>query len=203
MAKKKHQSAPFGNRVVGHGTAPAGSFLANEENWRIHPAPQQSALDSVLNAVGFVQTVIVNRRTSKAWGDRRGVETMVDGHLRVQLALSRGEDTEVPYVAVDLEPEEERLVLATLDPLAALAASDDKKLSALVDGIRADWPDAGVDLDAILKRDRRSLRELVSFEAKRGENQFVVIVECRDERHQTELLERLLSEGLTCRAMLA
>ena len=45
---------------------------------------------------------------------------VVDGHARVALALSRGEAT-VPVLYVDLEPEEEALVLATLDPISAMA----------------------------------------------------------------------------------
>lgn len=109
------------NRIVGHGEEPPDQLLANALNWRIHPKAQQEALTGVLNEVGWVQDVIVNRRTGN----------VVDGHLRVSLALSRNEPT-VPVVYVDLDEAEERLVLATIDPLSAMAGTDTEQLAALL-----------------------------------------------------------------------
>jgi hypothetical protein len=125
MAKKNIKA--WRNRIVGSGIEPAGSFLANDKNWRVHPKPQQDALGGVLSEVGWVQQVIVNKRTSEQWGKDQNVETLVDGHLRVTLALRAGEETEVPVLYVDLTPEEEDEVLATLDPIAALAVPDKGK----------------------------------------------------------------------------
>ena len=45
---------------------------------------------------------------------------VIDGHARVALALTRKEAS-VPVLYVDLSPDEERLVLATFDPIGALA----------------------------------------------------------------------------------
>lgn len=115
------------NRIVGHGEEAPDQLLANPRNWRIHPKAQQEALAGMLGQVGWVQDVIVNRRTGH----------VVDGHLRVALAISRGEPA-VPVVYVDLEEEEERLVLAALDPLAAMAATDKDQIAALVGELRVD-----------------------------------------------------------------
>lgn len=120
------------NRIVGHGEISAGDLLANPRNWRIHPKPQQDALKGVLNEVGWVQTVMINKRTSPEWGADQFIETMVDGHLRVSLALREGEATLVPFDYVDLTPHEEALILATLDPLSALAVTDKEQLDALL-----------------------------------------------------------------------
>ncbi|HOJ21828.1 MAG TPA: hypothetical protein PLY56_09860, partial [Armatimonadota bacterium] len=90
------------NRIVGYGEQPASQFLANPNNWRIHPQAQREALRGALNEVGWVQAVIVNRRTGY----------LVDGHERVWQALQNG-DALVPYIEVDLSPEEEAYVLAT------------------------------------------------------------------------------------------
>ena len=106
------------NRIVGSGGMRAGDFLANPHNWRIHPKNQQDGLAGVLDTVGWVQEVIVNQRTG----------FLVDGHLRVTLALRKGEDTAVPVKYVDLSEEEEALILAALDPIAAMAATDRAKL---------------------------------------------------------------------------
>lgn len=109
------------NRIVDHGEEQPSALLENPRNWRAHPKAQQDALAAVLDSVGWVQRVIVNRRTGH----------LVDGHLRTALAVSRGEAT-IPVEYVDLSPEEETLVLATLDPIAAMASADKVQLEALL-----------------------------------------------------------------------
>lgn len=104
---------------------PASEFLANPLNWRIHPQFQQEALSGALNEIGWIDEVTVNRRTGR----------VVDGHLRVTLALRQGEQTPVPYREIDLSEEEEALALATKDPIAALAVTDAQQYAALIDGV--------------------------------------------------------------------
>lgn len=101
-------------------------------NWRTHPKEQQDALLAVLEEVGVVQTVMVNKRSDPSWGRNQNVETLVDGHARITLALRKGDETPVPFHYVDLNPAEEALVLATLDPLGAMATSDKGKLDELL-----------------------------------------------------------------------
>ncbi len=84
------------NRIIGEGEEDPSQLLANPSNFRIHPKPQQDALSGVLSEVGWVQRVLVNQRTGH----------VIDGHLRVSLAISRNEPT-VPVIYVDLSPEEE------------------------------------------------------------------------------------------------
>jgi DNA modification methylase len=112
------------NRIVGSAEVAPDQLLANPQNWRIHPQAQQQALSAVLTEVGWVQQVIVNQRTGY----------VVDGHLRVALAISRAEPV-IPVLYVDLSPEEEALVLASLDPLAGMAVTDAEMLAALTDGL--------------------------------------------------------------------
>jgi DNA modification methylase len=119
------------NRITGSGDEAPDQLLANPANWRIHPKAQQDALVGALDQVGWVQQVLVNRRSG----------FVVDGHARVALALRRGEPT-VPVLYVDLDPEEEALVLATLDPISAMAGRDEDKLRALLADISVD--DAGL-----------------------------------------------------------
>lgn len=121
----------FRNRIVGSGEERPDQLLANPANWRIHPRNQQEALKGSLESVGWVQQVMVNKRTGY----------VVDGHARVALALTRDEPT-VPVLYVDLEPDEEALVLATLDPIAAMAGTDDAKLRELLADLTVD--DAGL-----------------------------------------------------------
>lgn len=124
------------NRITGHGEATPEELMPNPLNWRAHPGLQRSALVGVLNEVGWVQQVVFNKQTGH----------LIDGHLRVDLARGKGEL--VPYVEVDLSEEEERLILATLDPLAALATTDQEALDALLSQVVTS--DAGL-LDLLTK----------------------------------------------------
>lgn len=110
----------YKNRITRHDVVLASALDANPANWRTHPKVQQDALNGLLKEVGWVQDVIINERTG----------LIVDGHLRVQLAAGRGEA--IPVVYVDLSPEEESIVLATLDPIGAMAGRDDEAFAALV-----------------------------------------------------------------------
>lgn len=122
------------NRIIKHGTESPESLLANPANWRIHPFEQQQSLTGILEEVGYVQSVIVNMRTSEEWGESQNIETMVDGHMRVETALSAGQE-EIPVTYVDLSPAEEAKILATFDPISALAATDGQQLASLLDDV--------------------------------------------------------------------
>ena len=112
------------NRITRYGDEAPDQLLAHPLNFRLHPKPQQDALAGVLRDVGVVQNIIVNERTGH----------LIDGHLRVSLALRQNQPT-VPVTYVDLSPEEEALILATLDPIAAMASSDADKLRELLDDV--------------------------------------------------------------------
>ena len=104
------RAARWRNRIVGSGMEAPEHLAANPANWRVHPRHQRDALAGSLDTVGWVAQVIVNRQSGY----------VIDGHARVALALTRKEAS-VPVLYVDLSPDEERLVLATFDPIGALA----------------------------------------------------------------------------------
>lgn len=133
MARKgTRETPPWQSKIVGYDTVLTDSILANPRNWRIHPQAQQDALTGALHGVGIVQNLVINKRTSALWPpEDRYVETLCDGHLRVTLALREGQPT-LPVTYVDLTPDEENLVLATFDPIAALAGVDAPQLSDLL-----------------------------------------------------------------------
>ncbi len=112
------------SRITRHEGADPRDLRAHPQNWRVHPADQRAALAQMLDTVGWVQDIIVNERTGN----------LIDGHLRVDLAIERGE-AEVPVVYVDLTSEEEKLVLASLDPMTGMAEQDPAILSALLDDL--------------------------------------------------------------------
>ena len=64
----------------------------------------------------------------------RTTGNVVDGHLRIELALARHEPT-VPVTYLELTEAEERLVLATLDPIGAMADAEATALASLLSGL--------------------------------------------------------------------
>ena len=114
------------NRIVEHGVKPANQFTGHPGNYRRHGQAQRDALKGVLDAVGWVQGVVVSQRSGY----------LVDGHERVMNALGQGDETPVPYVLVDLSPDEEALILATLDPIGAMATADKEALATLLHDVQ-------------------------------------------------------------------
>jgi hypothetical protein len=109
------------SRITRTGTIDPGELVANPANWRQHPRHQHDALRELLGQVGWVQGVVVNERTGH----------LVDGHLRAELAVADGAPA-IPAVWVELSDDEERLVLAALDPVGDLAVADAARLEALL-----------------------------------------------------------------------
>lgn len=118
---------PLSNRVVGHGLEKVDQLLAHPDNFRVHTAEQQNALAGAIDDIGYIHPVIVNRLTGR----------ILDGHLRVTLALRSGVD-ELPVDYVELSESDEAKALLMLDPIAAMAASDKTKLDGLLRSVQSD-----------------------------------------------------------------
>lgn len=144
------------NRIIGSGEEQLDQIMFNPRNWRIHPLSQQDALKGVLEEVGWVQQVIVNKRTGN----------LIDGHLRCQLAAREGAKT-IPVVYVDVSEDEEALVLATLDPIGAMAATDKQKLDELFAGIESENENVRKMMDDIAAKERLAYGESGNVEQAR------------------------------------
>jgi hypothetical protein len=126
------------NRIIGYSVERAGDLLGNPHNWRIHTRIQQQAMEGVLGKIGWIDDVIVNKTT----------QHIVDGHMRVTMAMRVGEHTAVPVKWVELTPEEERLAIATYNPLGAMAIEDEDQYG---------------DLLSMMDEDDRRVVELLSM----------------------------------------
>jgi DNA modification methylase len=105
----------------------AADLRPHPKNWRKHPEAQQNALRGILAEVGFVDALMVRELPD-------GSLQIVDGHLRAEATP----DAMVPVLVVDLNDAEAEKVLATFDPLAAMAEPDEAQLEALLRGIETD-----------------------------------------------------------------
>jgi hypothetical protein len=133
--KPKTKSGGFRNRIVGTGEVNPADVMANPKNYRLHSKRQREVLSEVLDEVGWVDHITINQRTG----------TMIDGHLRIDLAMERHEKT-VPALFVDLSEQEEDLILATFDPITEMATRDSERYSALASGLDIDHREALMDM---------------------------------------------------------
>ncbi len=114
----------FSNRIVESGTVEPKKLKPNPKNWRKHPEYQESVMAGVLDEIGWIRDIIVNKRTGN----------LVDGHLRLEIALKNKEES-VPVKYVDLSEEEENKAMLTFDPIGAMIEADQEALRELMEDV--------------------------------------------------------------------
>lgn len=115
---------PWRNRIVSEAEVAPSTIKLNPLNWRVHPKIQKETVEDSLASIGWIQKPVINRKSGN----------LIDGHLRVVSALEHGE-AKIPVSFVDLSEDEERAVLASLDPMAGMAVMDADKLTELLTGL--------------------------------------------------------------------
>jgi hypothetical protein len=185
-------SSPVRNRIKGHRRVRAGDLVPHEFNYRTHPELQRAALEALYREVGFARSLL-------AYELPDGRLKLIDGHLRRDL----DPDMEVDVEVLDVTEEEARTLLLSIDPLAGLAQQQEQlcaRLQELAPPVPPElaeaWQAAAQGCLAPPPEPGDGLRG-----AALGE-QWYVLVTCRDEKHQVELLTRFQAEGLTCKAVL-
>ena len=113
----------------------ASKLVPHPENWRVHPEKQRKALQTVLGSIGWADAIIARQLDD-------GTYQILDGHLRAEST-----DGKVPVLVVDLDDNEARILLATHDPLASMAQTNDELVRDMMSAI-----DATDDLDDLLRR---------------------------------------------------
>ena len=124
------------NRIVGLTYEDPASLLANPRNPKFHPQTQQTVLRQALDHIGWIGVTIQNDTTGY----------LIDGHDRVQNAISTGQST-VPVLHVALDEDEEDFALATFDPIGYLAVKDQERTDELLKNIRT----GNTELDEFLE----------------------------------------------------
>jgi hypothetical protein len=178
------------NRIKGHRRVRAGDLVPHEFNFRVHPEVQREALAALYREVGFARSLL-------AYELPDGRLKLIDGHLRRDL----DPDMEVEVEVLDVSDAEARTLLLTIDPLAELAGEQEElrqRLTELAPPLAAELEEAWqAAAEACLEGPPHAgPKEQALVE------QWYVLVECRDEGQQVELLTRFQAEGLTCKAVL-
>jgi hypothetical protein len=202
MAEKINTSTPIRDRIKEFRRVKASELRANPRNWRTHPTSQRTALEGVLTEIGYAAALLARELPD-------GSLELVDGHLRAETTP----DQQVPVLILDVDETEANTILATFDPLGALAIADDAQLNALLRDIETS-SQAVESLLADLTKDMNlstgdvfedwsSAREPNDTDAVLFPERFEVLVKCADEKQQIGLIERLLEEGFDCRALIS
>jgi len=179
------------NRIKGHRRVRAGDLVSHEWNYRTHPQGQRAALAAIYQEIGFARSLL-------AYELPDGKLKLIDGHLRRDM----DPDMEVEVEVLDVNEEEARALLLSIDPLASLAESQEELQRRLLEITPTELPDLQAAWEESLKACTESTAEPLPDSLALGPEQWLVLVTCRDEKEQVNVLGRLTSEGLQCRAMM-
>jgi hypothetical protein len=178
------------NRIVEHVQVRAGDLVPHPLNYRRHSSTQRAALAASYDEVGFARSLLGYRLAD-------GRIQLIDGHLR------RDMDPEmlVTVEVLDVTDEEARKLLMTIDPLAALAESDDE----LLEQLQASTPALSKELKDFWQSLLKVKPSLPTPEEEPPSlpEQYLILVQCRDEAHQAELLARFNAEGIACKPLMS
>jgi hypothetical protein len=180
------------NRIKAHRKVRAGELVTHEWNFRLHPEVQRAALASIYAEVGFARSLLVYELPD-------GRLKLIDGHLRRDF----DPDMEVDVEVLDVNDEEARQLLLSIDTFTALAERQEQIHKRLLEttpartpGLSAAWQQT---LDDFVRPRETNERDISPDQPEK----YLVLINCNDEDHQLELLARFQEEGLTCKALLS
>src|SRR6516165_2266868 len=159
---------PIRNRIKGHRRVRAGDLVPHEWNFRLHPEHQRAALQALYEEVGFARSLL-------AYELPDGRLKLLDGHLRRDLDPELEVDVEV----LDVTDEEAKVLLLSIDPLAALAQTQEQLHQRLLELA----PAVSADLRAAW---RSAAEAALAAESPPGgvdpaAAQYLVLITCSDE----------------------
>jgi hypothetical protein len=185
------QSA-FRNRIKGHRKVRAGDLVPHEWNYRTHPEDQKAVLAGIYREVGFARSLL-------AYELPDGRLKLIDGHLRRDM----DPDMEVDVEILDVTDEEARKLLLTIDPLASLAEQQEQLQRRLLETTPAKSPELDLAWQNAVNKLLATPHDRPPKTYKAIQDQFMILVTCRDEKEQVDYLRRFQADGIQCKALLA
>ena len=197
------------NRVKELRHVPASDLRPNPKNWRTHPTAQRDALRGILAEVGMADAVLARELPD-------GSLMLIDGHLRAETLG----DGNVPVLVLDVNEAEADKLLATLDPVAAMAGKDAEQLAALLGQLKEQddnlaslvWPDYIIEplLSAdwtppepgeMPTKEQKSEQDVLRLTAEQRETVDAAIAKCREFNEDDSLTDSQCIE-LVCQEYL-
>lgn len=175
-------------------TVLVADLIPYAHNSRTHSDAQVAQIAASINEFGFTNPILVD-----------GENGVIAGHGRLLAARKLGL-ADVPVIELAHLTDAQRKAYILADNKLALNAGWDYDLLRVE---IAELDDAGFDLELLGFSDT----ELSSIAGEVGESEsgselssgmeYRIVVDCRDENQQTELLDRFDQEGLTCRPLIS
>ena len=169
----------------------ASQLRPNPKNWRTHPDEQKDAMRGVLAEIGYADALLARELPD-------GQLELIDGHLRAETTP----DALVPVLVLDVTEQEADKILATLDPLAALAGRDESALASLLatvetqnEAVQQMLGELG-KTDVIAEIDQAASRPEVQIP-----EMYQVVVQCQDEADQQAVFKQMMEQGYQCRVL--
>jgi len=167
--------------------------------WKDNPRKNGKAIGEVAKSIrrfGFGAPILARRNGE-----------IIAGHTRWEAAKKLGLDR-VPVRFLDLDPAEAHLLALADNKLGEVADWDDERLAAIVNLMQSEGVDVttgtGFDDEAIDKivasLDTEGAEAEPELDASLG---YKLVVDCKDERDQAMLLERLEADGYTCKPLIS
>lgn len=173
---------------------PLAGLIPYARNARTHSTEQVAQIAASIREWGWTSPILVDE-----------ADMIIAGHGRV-LAAQQMKLDEVPVmVAAGWSEAQKRAYVIADNKLALNAGWDDDLLEIEISELQ----EAEFDLGLTGLSEKEIKAALRPADAGAGESKLGddlvhrVIIDCRDEQHQAELLQRLENEGLTCRALIS
>jgi hypothetical protein len=163
-------------------------------NWRAHPTEQLDALRGILAEVGFAGASLTRELED-------GSLELIDGHARAEVSG----DAMVPVLILDVSEDEAKKILATFDPIGAMATADSAKLDELLKEVSFSNDAVNALLDSVAHDAGITTAEDEPQPAEHSAitSTYQILLIFEDEKTQAEWLEKLTQEGLTARSLIS
>lgn len=142
------------NRITRYEVIPTATVAQsfNSLNARLHSLAQQDTVLNLIEKIGYIQPIIINQNTNR----------LIDGHLRLALALREGQK-EISAIWVNLTPAEEKAALLTLDATSRQATYSANQLELLVNDLALAARDEYLNLTGEDVPDSLTTLETINF----------------------------------------
>jgi hypothetical protein len=124
---------------------------------------------------------------------------LIDGHLRRDM----GPDRKVEVEILDVNEDEARELLLSIDPLVGLGQMQEQLYERLRQNTATSQPELEALWQDVARQNEEELAGMRKPIAQTVPEQYMLLVMCQDEKQQLELLARLQGEGLECKVLLS
>lgn len=126
------------DRIIELVRVPASELRPSPWNWRTHSKEQLNTIRGVLAEIGYAGASLARRLEC-------GSLELIDGHARAEVSG----DAIVPVLVLDVNEDEAKKVLATFDPIGAMAGTDAAQLDKLLREVQTANEDVAAMLDQL------------------------------------------------------